>query len=656
MTCTLNSQSAEIDNITLDPNGGTGQQMLGNDVTAATLMGNNAGAYTFYPFGFLQGPNPDSHTFFLFFGEYDKPSSGTVDLVGNSAQIVAGEGEQPGDPVDVQVAAYVTSENFSTSNSFTGTFTVSGPGSPPFTYNGGLNQPNDQTQHDGTILHCHVGDELTISFDGEFSAPVVTGLAVQMTADINVVEPPHITPTTPSWSSSDGGVDYGYTISGANLSQATDIALYWAPTTTFNSSQDTLIPASLVNTQTAIGTYGPFHLTPAYLGTPPRGTNYLLAVADPDNLVTGPDPSKVEALDVSPDIQITNLNLNYTQSLVFGAIKASVMGNLGLDAGSATFDLEGDVTVTNAGHFATGPFDLTVFSSAGTLYDPSNDPTYRALLNVPVASLNAGQTLDISLQGVTNPMLFLSGGKPFYQDGFQILAVANEQGVEESEQPAIFDPSTAQVALATVFQEVFGFYDQVFRATHSGMPSSAGAAMFHYLDGSGTPLDFGPTTAKEVMDDAAFQAAESDALKYVGQQLKGGRRHESVSVSIPQSEIGTPALGNGASGIIPATYAFDLKTSIHGTQGSDGEFKGTLESIGTGRRHKLKVKGALTIRLFDVYEFDNSDVFQGGLNTLARSLATFGLAKSFNDSVTMIIPIVQLIQSPEKPPEKPILP
>jgi hypothetical protein len=614
---------------------------------------------------------PFFHTLMIFYGNYSPnpsyptmPTSATANLTGGTAQIVAGPGEQTGDPVEVEVSAYVTDENGRSAErpsggSFSGTLSVQGGQGQSFSFSAGLGQPNDETTSKSATLMLHVGGTINISFNGTGSSPGTTAdLAVEFDADIQVISEAKIVPTTPTWNSSDGGVDYGYTISGANLSQATTVALYWASTTSFDSSQDTLIPASVVNTEAAVGTYGPFHRTPAQLGTPPQGAKYLLAVTDPDNLVTGPDPSKVESLDVSTDIQVTNLNLNYTESLVLGAIKASVMGNLGLDARSSTFDLEGDVTVTNSGHFATGPFDLTVFSSAGTLYDPSNDPTYRALLNVPVASIGAGQTLDISLQGVTNPMLFLSGDKPFYQDGFQILAVANKQGVEESEQPAVFDPSTAQVALATVFQEVFGYYDQVFRATHSGMPSSAGAAMFHYLDASGTPLDFGPTTANEAANDAAFQAAEFDALKYVGEQLKGGRRHESVSVSIPQTVIGTPALGNGASGNIPATYEFDLKTSIHGTQGSDGEFKGTVETLGKGRRHKLKVKGTLAIRLFDVYEFDNSDVFQGGLNTLARSLATFGLAKSFSDSVTMNIPIDKLIESPqpEKPPGKPILP
>ena len=61
-----------------------------------------------------------------------------------------------------------------------------------------------------------------------------------------------ITPTAPTWSA-DGGVNYGYKINSVNLPQATTVALYWAPVTTFDSSQDTLIPDSVVNTQNGCG-------------------------------------------------------------------------------------------------------------------------------------------------------------------------------------------------------------------------------------------------------------------------------------------------------------------------------------------------------------------------------------------------------------------
>lgn len=118
---------------------------------------------------------------------------------------------------------------------------------------------------------------------------------------------PQIAVTTPSWNSSDGGVDYGYTISGSELTQANTVALYWAPTTTFDSSQDTLIPVSVVNTQTAVGPYGPFHVTPALIGPPPQGAKYLLAVADPDNVLGNFDPtSNVKDLAI-PDVEPISL-------------------------------------------------------------------------------------------------------------------------------------------------------------------------------------------------------------------------------------------------------------------------------------------------------------------------------------------------------------
>ena len=121
------------------------------------------------------------------------------------------------------------------------------------------------------------------------------GLADGSGVFLEFQEKSDITPTPLAFDDS-GGVKYGYTISNSDLPQATTVALYWAPTSIFDSSQDTLIPPSVATTQTAAGTYGPFHVTPAQLGAPPQGAKYLLAVTDPQNLISPADPSKVAAL------------------------------------------------------------------------------------------------------------------------------------------------------------------------------------------------------------------------------------------------------------------------------------------------------------------------------------------------------------------------
>jgi len=105
-----------------------------------------------------------------------------------------------------------------------------------------------------------------------------------------------IAATQPSWDATNGGVDYGYTISGADLPQATTVDLDWASGTTVDTVIGT--PITSTTTETAQGTYQ-LHATPSQLGTPPAGATYLLEVADPGNLVSPADPSKVASLALS---------------------------------------------------------------------------------------------------------------------------------------------------------------------------------------------------------------------------------------------------------------------------------------------------------------------------------------------------------------------
>ncbi len=114
---------------------------------------------------------------------------------------------------------------------------------------------------------------------------------------------PTIAVMTPTFDTTGGGVEFGYTITGANLPQPTTVALYWASGTTF----DTAIgdPIETEPTQTAEGTYTVDVPTSAF-GQPPAGTQYLLAVADPDNTITeSDDPNNVQVLTL-PDIAVTD--------------------------------------------------------------------------------------------------------------------------------------------------------------------------------------------------------------------------------------------------------------------------------------------------------------------------------------------------------------
>ena len=92
-----------------------------------------------------------------------------------------------------------------------------------------------------------------------------------------------------TWNGAEGGVDFSYSITGADLPEPTTAALFWSPVSTFDASQDTLILGSVTSTNTAVGAYGPIHVDAATVGTAPADAKYLLAVVDPDNTIDETD-------------------------------------------------------------------------------------------------------------------------------------------------------------------------------------------------------------------------------------------------------------------------------------------------------------------------------------------------------------------------------
>lgn len=90
-----------------------------------------------------------------------------------------------------------------------------------------------------------------------------------------------------------GGVEVDYTLDGTLPDgSTTSIELYWSPNPTLDSSA-----TSADGAEVSVGPSddGPTTFEPSELGTPPAGTKYLLAVADPDHEVTDPDAKLVTA-------------------------------------------------------------------------------------------------------------------------------------------------------------------------------------------------------------------------------------------------------------------------------------------------------------------------------------------------------------------------
>jgi hypothetical protein len=98
--------------------------------------------------------------------------------------------------------------------------------------------------------------------------------------------------TSLAFNAAQGGVDFGNTISGADLPKPTTVGLYWSADDYFDKGQDrNAFVKGPIATQTAQTTRGPvpLHVDRSDLTAPPPDAKYLLAVIDPDNTVAESD-------------------------------------------------------------------------------------------------------------------------------------------------------------------------------------------------------------------------------------------------------------------------------------------------------------------------------------------------------------------------------
>jgi hypothetical protein len=160
------------------------------------------------------------------------------------------------------------------------------------------------------------GGSLKIEIDSDYLPGAVANATVSDKDTFDwTFTPSAITPTALAFDTTQGGVDYSYQVSGALVQQTTQVALYWSPTQTYDSGTATLIPGTSqpISAGTQTGSYGPFNVSTAVLGQPPAGTNYLLAVTDPKNVLGNFDQSSnVQSLAL-PDIVATSLQWHTTQ-------------------------------------------------------------------------------------------------------------------------------------------------------------------------------------------------------------------------------------------------------------------------------------------------------------------------------------------------------
>ena len=232
------------------------------------------------------------------------------------------------------------------------TFTLSGPGgfsysqtdqvSDDVTYNASTSLPAT-----GTVAGTYTWSAKYTSADQNNNDASDQGGSEEQTvalANAQIV-------ATPMSFASDGGVDYGYQITGGDL-PATTVDLYWARGTT----TDTEIPGPIATTttDTVQGTY-PLEESRSDLGVPQEGAKYILEVVDPSgDLPASENPDGVKYIQL-PELDVTSFDLHPDTADTWARNQST--------AGGVKF------TFQIAGADLPAPVPIALFWASGTTID-----------------------------------------------------------------------------------------------------------------------------------------------------------------------------------------------------------------------------------------------------------------------------------------------
>ena len=181
------------------------------------------------------------------------------------------------------------------------------------------------------------------------------------------------------------------------------------------------------------------------------------------------------------------------------------------------------------------------------------------------------------------------------------------------------DPATFQRNRAVGRAAVAGF-------AFTGLDASA-RLLAHFLQGTGTPVNFGADTAiaRQAKASSAFRTMNRSAQADVLRQLRAGRTRVKLDRTLLQPiRFGVPG------------SARDLYLGFRGTQG--------LEVRGSGHLARHRFTGRLTYVIRDVYGFPPSDQLLGTgpamryLQVNCGAPEHAGGAHWFPDSITVTVP------------------
>jgi hypothetical protein len=357
-----------------------------------------------------------------FYGHVDPPSSAKLSsqMKANLTYTIRpqdGSGEKRDQPIGVSIglSASYDDDLFQYPNIATKTIvTITGGGkSKSFD----LSSAGTDNRDNAFQFETKIEATFTVSFDihmqgtwteGSLSAPGGSGpftssLRISL-GEFTPAPPAVIQVVQPTYDRTDGGVDLGYTISGAPLPRATTIALFWASGTTFDTKIDTPEnggqPIYSAITEVNPGSYptdGPIHVTRGRLENPPPDATYVLAVVDPDNPFNPFDATTVKALLYSaPSISTVTDSLKAsTAPKVFGNYLHNVpIADTFTVATADPFHIISKVTYRID---TIGPTDATPDGKGQWTFDPN-------VATLPAEGLNAitNNTLRITAYDANN--------------------------------------------------------------------------------------------------------------------------------------------------------------------------------------------------------------------------------------------------------------
>jgi len=252
-----------------------------------------------------------------------------------------------------------------------------------------------------------INDEIPIQISTNFTGsatnpPDYVYLNADTSVEVDVAPAPlaDITPTDLAFDTA-GDVNYGYTISSADLSEATTVDLYWASGTTPNTKIGN--PIVTTTTDTAQGTY-PLEEPRSDLGIPQAGAEYILAVVDPDgDLPPSENPDGVQSLEL-PELDVNSITLHPDTADTWASDPDGAGGV--------------DVTYQITGTDLPAPVPIALYWASGTTINTANSGALTQGDNGLVLMTNTSQGgpysfhvpaeyLETPPQGTTNLLVVL---------------------------------------------------------------------------------------------------------------------------------------------------------------------------------------------------------------------------------------------------------